>query len=175
MGPGAGLTQPVVEVVLQVPVPQLHRLQDDISVTCEEVSVKVGGHRHQVKLLHAPDLQARLLSCLEELGVFHHHAAGLEETGQSLSRGRGPSGEREPGARGRVVSSTKSITLEPLTLPTPEAALTPSASKPLPCALWTREHTEQSAGSGIRPRPSFSPTQLSGDQEAKVLPLFFPS
>lgn len=86
---GASLTQPVVEVILQVPVPQLHRLQDDIGIACEEVSVKVGGHRNQVELLHTPDLQSGLLPCLEELGVFHHHGAGLQETGQSLSKGRG--------------------------------------------------------------------------------------
>lgn len=83
-------TQPVVEVVLQIPIPQLHRLQDDIGVSREEVSIEVGRHRHQVKLFHTPDLQSRLLPCLEELGVFHHHAAGLggdmAETEQGLCR-----------------------------------------------------------------------------------------
>lgn len=100
-GEGAGqgrLTQPVVEVVLQVPVPQLHSLQDDIGVACEEVSVKVGGHGHQVELLHAPDLQAGLLPRLEELGVLYHHAAGLEETGRRLSRA-GALAERPQGTR----------------------------------------------------------------------------
>lgn len=71
------IAQPVVEVILQVPIPQLHRLQDDVGIACEEVSVKVGGHGNQVELLHTPDLQARLLPRLEELGVFHHHAARL--------------------------------------------------------------------------------------------------
>lgn len=84
LGEGAGLsrstplTQPIVEVILQVPVPQLHCLQDDIGVTCEEVSIEVGGHRYQVKLLHTPDLQARLLPCLQEFGVLHHHSARLQ-------------------------------------------------------------------------------------------------
>ena len=103
-GPGraAGrghLTQPVVEVILQVPIPQLHRLQDDVGIACEEVSVKVGGHGNQVELLHTPDLQARLLPRLEELGVFHHHAARLQETGQSLSRGKDCGGDRPWGTR----------------------------------------------------------------------------
>lgn len=72
------LTQPIVEVILQVPIPQLHCLQDDIRITREEVSIEVGGHRHQVKLLHTPDLQARLLPCLKEFRVLHHHGAGLQ-------------------------------------------------------------------------------------------------
>lgn len=72
-----------MEVILQVSIPQLHRLQDDIGVAREEVSVKVGGHGYQVKLLHTPDLQARLFPCLEELGVFCGHAARLEEKGRA--------------------------------------------------------------------------------------------
>lgn len=156
---------------MQVPIPQLHRLQDDISVSCEEVSIKVAGHGHQVKLLHTPDLQARLLSCLEELRVFHHHAAGLEETGQSLSRGRGPSGDRDPRARGRVVSSTKSITLEPLTLPTPEAGLTPSTI----CVDEKANRAEfrlQTLSLAKRLSLLLS-SPVTGGQ--RVLPLFFPS
>lgn len=74
----SSLTQPIVEVILQVPIPQLHCLQDDICITREEVSIEVGGHRHQVKLLHTPDLQARLLPCLKEFRVLHHHGAGLQ-------------------------------------------------------------------------------------------------
>lgn len=106
------LTQPIVEVILQIPIPQLHCLQDDIRITRKEVSIEVGGHRYQVKLLHTPDLQARLLPCLEELGVLHHHGAGLQRDRAEPEQGCGSQQGETPG-RERAGSSTRSDSLEP--------------------------------------------------------------
>lgn len=66
------LTQPEVQVVLEVPTPLFDGVQHQIRISCEEVSVQIFWHRYQIKFLNPPNLKARLLPSLRKLSVLHH-------------------------------------------------------------------------------------------------------
>ena len=68
------LTQPEVEVVLQVPGALFDGVEDEVGVSGVESPVQVLGDGHQVKVLHPPHLEARRLSGSLELWVLRHPA-----------------------------------------------------------------------------------------------------
>lgn len=67
-----GLTQPEVEVVLQVTGALFDGVEDHVGIACVEPSIQVLWHSNQVKILNPPHLQSRLLSCLLKLRMVHH-------------------------------------------------------------------------------------------------------
>lgn len=75
-GPLPALTQPEVQVVLEVPAALLDGVQHQVRIPREEISIQVFWHWHQIKFLHPPDLKAGFLPSLQKLRVFHH-ADGL--------------------------------------------------------------------------------------------------
>lgn len=71
---GTALTQPEVQVVLQVPRSLFDGVEDQIGVTGVESSVQVLGHGHQVKVLHPPHLETLFLPGPLKLWVMYCHA-----------------------------------------------------------------------------------------------------
>lgn len=72
--PGSVLTQPEVQVILQVPGALLDGVEDEVGISRVEASIKILWHSHQVKLLNPPHLQACLLASLLKLRMVHHAA-----------------------------------------------------------------------------------------------------
>lgn len=71
-GPLPALTQPEVQVVLEVPAALLDGVQHQVGIPGEEVSIEVFWHWDQIKFLDPPDLEAGFLASLQKLGVLHH-------------------------------------------------------------------------------------------------------
>lgn len=72
------LTQPEVEVVLQVSGALLDGVEDEVGVSGVKPSVQVLWNGHQVEVLHPPHLEARLLTGPLELWVVRCHPACRE-------------------------------------------------------------------------------------------------
>lgn len=66
------LTQPEMQVVLEVPAALLDGVQHQVGISSEEVSIQVFWHWDQIKFLDPPDLKAGFLPSLQKLRVFHH-------------------------------------------------------------------------------------------------------
>lgn len=71
-GPLPALTQPEVQVVLEVPAALLDGVQHQVGISREEISIQVLWHWDQIKFLDPPDLKAGFFPSLQKLGVFHH-------------------------------------------------------------------------------------------------------
>lgn len=69
------LTQPEVEVVLQVPGALLDGVQDEVGVSAVKSPVQFLWDGHQVEVLHPPYLEAWILSCPLKLWVESCHPA----------------------------------------------------------------------------------------------------
>lgn len=78
------LTQPEMEVVLQVAASLPDSVEDHVGISGEEIPVEISRHGHQVELLDPPDLEAGLLPRFEELCMLHH-PDGLRESEQNDS------------------------------------------------------------------------------------------
>lgn len=81
----SALTQPEVEVVLQVPGALFDGVEDEVGVSGVKSPVQVLRNGHQVKVLHPPHLETRLLSGPLELWVVRCHPACREITHLWLS------------------------------------------------------------------------------------------
>lgn len=74
------LTQPEMEVILQVPRALFDGVEDHVGIACVESSIQVLWHRNQVKILNPPHLQSRLLACLLKLRMMHHNVWKEKQT-----------------------------------------------------------------------------------------------
>lgn len=66
------LTQPEVEIVLQLPRALFDCVQDEVGVAGVKTPVQVLWDGHQFEVLHPPHLEARILPSPLELGVLCH-------------------------------------------------------------------------------------------------------
>lgn len=78
------LTQPEVQVVLQVPRSLFDGVEDQIGVTGVESSVQVLRHGHQVEVLHPPHLETLFLPSPFKLWVMCCHAVCRKIVRQGL-------------------------------------------------------------------------------------------
>lgn len=69
----SALTQPEVQVILQVPGALLDGVEDQIGIAAVEPPVQVLRHGHQVEVLHPPHLETLFLPGPFELWVLYCH------------------------------------------------------------------------------------------------------